>query len=476
MTHDKTTDLTAADLVEMYRLMLLGRCFTETARELYRQGRASPIHPSIGQEAVGVGACYALRSGDWVIPSLRTTEAFWARGVTIQEKVNALLGNAGSISRGKEGSHHAGYPDRGIMAGTGIIGSQFPVATGAALALRMQGTDNVVVCFFGDGASNRGDCHEGLNLAAVLKAPVIFICENNIYAQTVPASDAMVITDIADRAVGYGMPGLVVDGQDVLAVHGATQAAVHRARSGQGPKALARVRDEAHRLGMKLIPYVSPYYSNSPDLIANMDRILTEYEVDGLYFDGWIGKREDFRPRYRLMRQARAILGDRLLCLHSSTEPYGNCRVYLPFVEAYADFVLSGESGRSGLDLEPFLRYTVSGHQISNTVGMWCYYGSWSEELRHGGEYNNIVPTIEHIEMALRNHVRFWRTAQRWSKQAPEELARFDRPSRPWVSLRCTMPRALRPERRMRLPRRIMRCCGGSGRHGGRKGRRGLCL
>ena len=238
MTNDKTTDLTADDLVEMYRLMLLGRRFTETARELHKQGRASPMHPSIGQEAVGVGACHALRPGDWVLPSLRTTEAFWARGVTVQEKVDALLGTAGSISRGKEGSHHAGYPDRGVLSGSGMIGSQFPVATGAALALRMQDTDNVVVCFFGDGASNRGDFHEGLNIAAVLGAPVIFICENNMYAQTVPAADAMVITDIADRAAGYGMPGRIVDGQDVLAVHEATQAAVGRARSGQGPSLL----------------------------------------------------------------------------------------------------------------------------------------------------------------------------------------------------------------------------------------------
>jgi len=129
------------------------------------------------------------------------------------------------------------------------------------------------------------------------------------------------------------------------------------------PDEFARVRDEVHRLGMKFIPY-SPYYSNAPDIFAEMERILKEYEADGLYFDGWCGQRDDFRPGYHLMRRARAILGHRILYLHSSTEPFGTCRAYLPFVYAYADFVLSGEAGRFGLELEEFLRYTVSQYQV----------------------------------------------------------------------------------------------------------------
>ena len=188
------------------------------------------------------------------------------------------------------------------------------------------------------------------------------------------------------------------------------------------PEEFARVRDRVHGLGMKFVVYLSPYYSNAPDIFAEMERVLEEYEVDGLYFDGWCGHREDFRPGYHLMRRARAILGDRILYLHSSTEPFGTCRVYLPFVYAYADFVLSGEAGRSGLGLEEFLRYTVSQYQISNSVGMWCHYGSWSDEPG----YHQIVPKTEHIEMALRNNVRLWRQTQAWSR-FPEELARFDR-------------------------------------------------
>lgn len=234
-----TTELTPDDLLAMHRLMLLGRRFTERALDWYTQGRLPQgLHPSIGQEAVGVGACFGLTPGDWVLPSLRTSEAFWTRGVTVRQQLHAMFGTSQSIARGKETSHHGGYPDRGILACTGIVGGQIPVATGVAMGLRMQGSDNVAVCFFGDGAANRGDFHEGLNLAAVTKAPVIFICENNLYAQTVIGSAAMAIEDIADRAAAYGMPGSVVDGQDVMAVHAATQQAVTRARQGIGPSLL----------------------------------------------------------------------------------------------------------------------------------------------------------------------------------------------------------------------------------------------
>jgi len=236
MVETETTDLSAKDMVEMYRLMLLGRRFTEHVLDWYTQGRTPQgLHPSIGQEAVGVGACYGLRADDWVLPSLRTSDAFWTRGVTVRQQLHAMFGTARSISGGKETSHHSGYPDLGILACTGIVGGHIPVATGLGMAFTMQGSDAVVACFFGDGAANRGDFHEGINLAAVVKAPVVFICENNLYAQTVAGQDAMAVTDIADRALGYGIPGVIVDGQDVLAVHQATQQAVARARSGQGP-------------------------------------------------------------------------------------------------------------------------------------------------------------------------------------------------------------------------------------------------
>ena len=238
-TPPEIPNLSGEDLLAMYRLMLFGRHFTEEALGWYKEGRIPHgLHPSVGQEAIGVGACYGLRPTDWVIPSLRTTEAFWTRGVPLQMHLDTEIGNAGSISRGKETSHHAGYPQYGIMSGTAVVGGSIPVAVGAALALQMRGGEEVVLSFFGDGAANRGDFHEALNLGAILNAPVVFLCENNGYSQTVPISAAMKIENIADRALGYGIPGPIVDGQDVEDVYEATQEAVCRARRGQGPTLL----------------------------------------------------------------------------------------------------------------------------------------------------------------------------------------------------------------------------------------------
>ena len=239
MTTAPHRSLAVADLREMHRLMLLGRRFTERALELALEKRLPVgMHPSAGQEAVGVGACYGLRPGDWVLPSLRTTEAFWTRGVTVLQMFNAIMGNAGSINSGKESFHHSGYPELGILAGTAVVGAQIPEAVGVGWAMKMKQTDHVMVCFFGDGAAARGDFHEGLNLASLLKVPVVFVCENNLYMQTVPGAVGQPIQDIADRAAGYAMPGEIVDGQDVLAVYDATAKAIARARAGAGPTLL----------------------------------------------------------------------------------------------------------------------------------------------------------------------------------------------------------------------------------------------
>ena len=228
--------LTGDDLREMYRLMLMGRRFSERAMALAEAGKLpTGLHPSAGQEAVGVGACYGLRDGDWVLPALRTTEAYWARGVTLLQMMNAIMGNAGSISAGKESFHHCGYPELGIFAGSSIVGAQFPTTVGSALGQKMQGAGALTVCFFGDGAAARGDFHEGLHLASLLDAPIVFVCENNLYFQTVGADTGITIENVADRAAGYGMPGVAVDGQDVLAVHEATAEAIRRARRGDGP-------------------------------------------------------------------------------------------------------------------------------------------------------------------------------------------------------------------------------------------------
>ena len=224
------------DLLEMYRLMKLSRRFTEMALGWYETGRIPEgLHPSIGQEAVGVGACYGLQPDDWALPSLRTREVYFTRGVSIAQQLATMSAKATGASRGKDTSHHAGYPANGILWGTGIVASSIPVAAGAALALKYNQTRNVTLCFFGDGAANKGDFHEGINFAASFKLPVIFICENNLYGMTVPHSLVCSVNDIADRARGYGIPGVIVDGQDIIAIHEAVQQAVERARDGEGP-------------------------------------------------------------------------------------------------------------------------------------------------------------------------------------------------------------------------------------------------
>ncbi len=240
MTMKIPAGLKASDLLKMYRLMLFGRRYGESVIRWYKERRIPQLpYTSMGEEAVGVGTCYGLRRDDWVMPSLRTNEAYWTRGVTVFEQLNGMLANVRSKTGGRETSNHAAYPERGILVGTGIIGSQIPVAVGAALALKRSGKgDSVVVCYFGDGGSNRGDFHEALNLASMFKLPVIFVCENNGYAFTAPATYAVSVADIADRARGYGMPGRIVDGQDVLAVYEAAQEALQRARAGYGPMLL----------------------------------------------------------------------------------------------------------------------------------------------------------------------------------------------------------------------------------------------
>jgi pyruvate dehydrogenase E1 component alpha subunit len=228
--------LTTEDLLKMYRLMLFGRRYAESVNCWWQERRIPQLpYLSMGQEAVGVGTCYGLRPTDWIMPSLRTNEVYWTRGVTVLEQFHGMMGNVKSITGGRETSNHAAYPHKGILVGTGMIGSQIPVAVGAAFALQQQGKDSVVVCYFGDGGSNRGDFHEALNLAAIFKAPVIFVCENNAYGFTAPAANVVSVKNIADRAAGYTMPSQIVDGQDVLAVYQATQEAVKRARSGGGP-------------------------------------------------------------------------------------------------------------------------------------------------------------------------------------------------------------------------------------------------
>jgi pyruvate dehydrogenase E1 component alpha subunit len=230
-------DLKNADLIAMYRLLVLTREFEMRVAKIYTQtGLSGELpHLCVGEEAIGVGSVYALRRDDFVCPSLRGRSVVLAKGASPSVVMAGTFGKATGQSKGKYSGHHMGDLEIGILAGSLVIGSQYPIAAGAALAFKMTGTDQVCLCFFGDGASNCGNFHESLNLAAILSLPVIFICNNNNYAIDMPVEKSMAIPDIALRAQGYGMPGKTIDGNNVLDVYHTVKEAVERARSGGGP-------------------------------------------------------------------------------------------------------------------------------------------------------------------------------------------------------------------------------------------------
>ncbi len=229
-------ELTKEQLVEMYRRMLRIRRFDERAVELVAKGEIpGAVHTTIGQEAEVVGACMALRKDDYMVGNHRSHGHPIGKGASLRGLMAELLGKRTGVNRGKGGSMHLADFSVGSVGETSIVGSGVPVAAGAALGARMLGTDRVCLCFFGDGASNQGTFHEGLNIAAIWKLPVIYLCENNGYAVTTAASYSIAVKDIADRAKAYDIPGVVVDGQDPIAVYEAVAEAVKRARAGQGP-------------------------------------------------------------------------------------------------------------------------------------------------------------------------------------------------------------------------------------------------
>lgn len=281
----------AQDLLNMYRWMVLTRRFEEKICELWVERNAPERqHASIGQEAIGVGVCYGLRSDDFILPSLRTRAAFLVKGISMGTILAAFLGKTTPQTGGKQTSHHLGDLEIGIISGSGLIGDSIPIAVGGGFACKSRGTDQVVVVFFGDAAANRGDFHEGLNLAAVWEVPVIFVCENNQYGWSMPISKHMVIENIADRAQSYGFPGFVVDGNDVIDVYKKTQAAIKRAREGEGPTLLEcktyRWRGHSEREAME---YRSPeeieaWKSNCPiqKLENNLitDGVLSKTRID----------------------------------------------------------------------------------------------------------------------------------------------------------------------------------------------------
>jgi pyruvate dehydrogenase E1 component alpha subunit len=223
-------------MVEMYRKMLEIRHFEERVYYLFVQGiLPGTVHLYAGQEAVAVGVCSNLRKEDFITSTHRPHGHFIAKGGALKQLMAELYAKKTGCSKAKGGSMHLCDLDVGMTPSIAIVAAAVPVAAGMGLAFQMKRTHQVVACFFGDGATNQGAWHEGLNIAAIWKLPVVFVCENNVYAASTRTSTMMLVKTIADRASAYGIPATMVDGNDVLAVYEATHEAVKRARSGLGP-------------------------------------------------------------------------------------------------------------------------------------------------------------------------------------------------------------------------------------------------
>lgn len=230
---------TTEQALTIYRSMLRIRAFEEKASELFLAGRLPGfLHTYIGQEAVAAGVSVHLTKEDAITSTHRGHGHAVAKGARLDLMMAELFARKTGYCKGKGGSMHIADLDLGILGANGIVGAGIPIAAGAALSARLQGRPTVTVAFFGDGASNTGAFHEGLNLAAVWNLPVVFVCENNQYAESTPREVHQKVKDIASRAVAYEMPGVVVDGMDALAVFAAAGEAVRRAREGGGPTLL----------------------------------------------------------------------------------------------------------------------------------------------------------------------------------------------------------------------------------------------
>jgi pyruvate dehydrogenase E1 component alpha subunit len=226
-------------LLSLYRTMVTIRKFETLAGEMFAAGKIPGfIHLSIGQEASSVGVCSVLRPDDYITTTHRGHGHVIAKGADLKKMFAELMGRKTGYCKGKGGSMHIADFSIGILGANGVVAGGFPIAVGVGLSIKLRKTDQVVVCFFGDGASNRGTFHEALNMAAIWKLPILFVCENNCYASTTRTSYACSVVDIASRAKGYNIPGVSVDGNDLLAVREAAADAVGRARRGEGPTLL----------------------------------------------------------------------------------------------------------------------------------------------------------------------------------------------------------------------------------------------
>ncbi len=272
-------------MIDMLKKLVEIRKFEEKAIELYKIGKIRGyLHPCIGQEAIPVGACQAIGRKDYIISNHRGHGHCIARGADIKKMMAELFGKSDGYCGGRGGSMHIADMDLGILGENGIVGGGIPISVGAGLSCRMEEKGNVVLCFFGDGAANNGVFHESLNMSAILKLPVVYICENNMYAISMCSKDSVACGDIGKRSCAYNIPGYIIDGSDPLKVYESVGRAVKHAREGKGPSLIeaktyrffghhpndpAQYREKEEVL----------YYTSQKDPVANFKRRLLKEKV-----------------------------------------------------------------------------------------------------------------------------------------------------------------------------------------------------
>lgn len=252
--------------IDLYRRMLRIRHFEEAVKKQLRAGLVpGSVHLSIGHEAAVAGACMALADGDFVVGNHRSHAHPIAKGARLGPLMAELMGRRTGVCHGKGGSMHLADFSVGVVGESGIVGGGIPIATGAGLSARVRGTQQVTLCFFGDGASNEGSFHESLNMAAIWKLPVVYVCENNLYGATTAARDVLSVEHVSQRAASYGIPGEHCDGQDAMAVHAMTLRAVARARRGEGP---SLCEAKTYRFGEHAEGLIIPMVYREPEEVA----------------------------------------------------------------------------------------------------------------------------------------------------------------------------------------------------------------
>jgi 2-oxoisovalerate dehydrogenase E1 component len=272
-----------SDYATLYRALLLPRLIEEKMLRLLRQGRLSKWFSGIGQEAIAVGVTAALNEDDWILPLHRNLGVFTTRGVDLERLFRQLLFKEGGFTGGRDRTFHFGILDHHIVGMISHLAAMLPVADGLGLAAQLRGDARVSAVFVGDGGTSEGDFHEAANLAAVWKLPVLFVIENNQYGLSTPAAEQYACTDLAARAVGYGMPGFVCDGNDLLAVHRVTSEAAARARTGAGPTLIEfktfRMRGHEEASGTAYVPPALFDQWRARDPIARFEGRLDDLKV-----------------------------------------------------------------------------------------------------------------------------------------------------------------------------------------------------